>query len=399
MGSFARMTGLLLGLLLIAAGAAVGRASTARVESVSLPGSLGIRALRFHPDGKPVGTALLAHGFSGSKETLFVLGEALAEVGFEGVALDFPGHGETTARFQRGSQNVEALAQAAQALGTIAPTIAVGHSMGGYALAEAIAARSLHPRSVAVLGALPRLDGAQPVLAVVGAHDELLSAEEARAWSSVYAWKPGLLLARADHALEPYAPDGVAAVVALACGQVRCHAPGVVRARTWRPVGLVLLVLGIGLVWVLLPGFALDGTLPGWITGASLATLSLAAAHLGVGWCYLGTGVTEARLPTLVAVAAVALGVSTLLGRGLAGVTRRPAQVAQAGLWALVLSSWVPLRLLDARFPAMAALLALLPLAFAAFVGGRAEARFGTPAGHAAYAVVVGFLVAQWLPT
>jgi hypothetical protein len=59
----------------------------------------------------------------------------------------------------------------------------------------------------------------------------------------------------------------------------------------------------------------------------------------------------------------------------------------------------VPLRLLDARFPAMAALLALLPLAFAAFVGGRAEARFGTPAGHAAYAVVVGFLVAQWLPT
>src|SRR5690242_14443312 len=69
-----------------------------RVEAVTLAGDTP--ALRFLPAGSgPRPVALLAHGVTASKETLFRFGEALAAAGFECIAVDLPGHGESPRSF------------------------------------------------------------------------------------------------------------------------------------------------------------------------------------------------------------------------------------------------------------------------------------------------------------
>jgi alpha-beta hydrolase superfamily lysophospholipase len=63
-----------------------------KVEAVTLAGDTpAIRLFPAVPGPHPV--ALLAHGATGSKETLFRYGEALAAAGFNCFLVDLPGHG------------------------------------------------------------------------------------------------------------------------------------------------------------------------------------------------------------------------------------------------------------------------------------------------------------------
>src|SRR6266702_6171237 len=64
------------------------------VEAVTLAGDTpALQFLPANPGPRPV--ALLAHGVTASKETLFRFGEALAAAGVVCFAVDLPGHGES----------------------------------------------------------------------------------------------------------------------------------------------------------------------------------------------------------------------------------------------------------------------------------------------------------------
>src|SRR5208283_2671766 len=71
--------------------------------------------------------ALLAHGVTASKETMFRFGEALAVAGFDCYAVDLAGHGESRLRCS-GTEMVAQMGDITRALGRV--DVFVGHSMG-----------------------------------------------------------------------------------------------------------------------------------------------------------------------------------------------------------------------------------------------------------------------------
>jgi hypothetical protein len=84
------------GIISLAVGAALSRAIEpgVRVEKVMLtPNTPALRVFPATPGPHPI--ALLAHGATGSKETLFCFGEALAAAGFDCYSVDQAGHGES----------------------------------------------------------------------------------------------------------------------------------------------------------------------------------------------------------------------------------------------------------------------------------------------------------------
>ena len=104
------------------------------VEAVTLAGDTpALQFLPANPGPRPV--ALLAHGVTASKETLFRFGEALAAAGFVCFAVDLPGHGESRRLFSF-AENAPALEGIARAIGSV--DVFVGHSMGAGAGAKAV---------------------------------------------------------------------------------------------------------------------------------------------------------------------------------------------------------------------------------------------------------------------
>ena len=75
----------------------------------------------------PHPVALLAHGVTASKETMFRFGEALAAAGFDCYAVDLAGHGESRLRFS-GDEMMAQMRDILRALGRV--DVFVGHSMG-----------------------------------------------------------------------------------------------------------------------------------------------------------------------------------------------------------------------------------------------------------------------------
>src|SRR5258705_7381892 len=100
--------------------------SGVRVGAVTLAGHTP--ALQFRPANLgPHPIALLAHGATGSKESLFRFGEAFAAAGFVCFAVDFPGHGASARSFSV-NDTVRTLEEVARTLGSV--DVFVGHSMG-----------------------------------------------------------------------------------------------------------------------------------------------------------------------------------------------------------------------------------------------------------------------------
>lgn len=85
-------------------------------------------------------TVLLVHGWAGSGEQMFRLGDALAEAGFNPVLLDFPGHGRSGGWRSTLPQFGRAIYAAASRLGPLHAVVA--HSLGAVATMHA-AARGL----------------------------------------------------------------------------------------------------------------------------------------------------------------------------------------------------------------------------------------------------------------
>lgn len=129
-------------------------------EKVSFPGSTGARlaGVLHLPQGQPVGSVLLAHCFTCSKDlhTLTRLARGLSAAGYAVLRFDFTGIGDSGGSFadKTVTRNVADLVAAATLLVQrgFGPCAMVGHSLGG--AATLLAARQLHTvRSVIVVGA------------------------------------------------------------------------------------------------------------------------------------------------------------------------------------------------------------------------------------------------------
>ena len=348
------------------------------VEGVMLAGDTP--AFRFLPEGSgPHPVALLAHGVTASKETLFRFGEALAAAGFECVAVDLPGHGESARPFSwRG--NGGALEGVAHALGSV--DVFIGHSMGAYAGAQAVRNLGLSPRLFIAVGALPNLGPhGPPLLLLASRFEEAVPPARLKEQTDARL----VLSPCSDHALEPYDPILVNAAVEAACAAVGKTPPAAPTCWRWRLAGLGLGVLAaLGL------------------------TLALPAPPARWAW---------ARGPLIPVIAIVAVALTTGTWFGAAPLWRRtPAHIVAMMLVLLVVIGVGRLRIPRWSFAALAAVVALgcaivgvyflalfasigALIWFAGTVLGWIAARRGSKRdGDIALAVFVGYAIGQWLP-
>jgi Serine aminopeptidase, S33 len=210
-----------------------------RVQKVTLAEQTP--ALEFLPAGpEPHPVALLAHGYAGSKETLFRYGEALAAAGFICYSVDQPGHGASPRTFTM-MDTVHTLEAVAREVGPV--DVFAGHSMGGYMGGEAVREEGMKPGLFIAIGSMPVLGGhAPPLLLLEGRFEEFLT--------------PALLKTRtdarlvispwSDHLLEAFDPVLVNAAVEAACAAVHRTPPAPPTAWRWRLIGAVLAMLAAG---------------------------------------------------------------------------------------------------------------------------------------------------------
>lgn len=185
--------------------------------------------------------ALLAHGVTASKETLFRLGEALALAGFQARAIDLPGHGASTRSFSP-ARNPDVIAAAAAAFGPV--DVYVGHSMGAWAGAPASSRFPSPPRLFVAVGALPEV-APVPTLLALGRYEEAVSVAEARRRGAGDDGVRVVVSPWSDHALEPWDPVLVDAIVDASL-QATQHAGVPPRPSwwRWRLLGVVLALAG-----------------------------------------------------------------------------------------------------------------------------------------------------------
>ena len=212
-----------------------------RVQKVTLAEETP--ALKFLPAGPgPHPVALLAHGYAGSKETLFRYGEALAAAGFICYDVDQPGHGASrrTFTFMEAVHTLEAVAR------EIGPVdVFAGQSMGGFTGGEAVREGGMRPGLFIAIGSMPVLgDHAPPLLLLTGRFEQ--------------AFPPALLKTRtdarlvispwSDHMLEGFDPVLVNAGVEAACATVHKTPPPPPTAWRWRLIGAVLAMSAAGIL-------------------------------------------------------------------------------------------------------------------------------------------------------
>ncbi len=215
-----------------------------RVQKVTLAEETP--ALKFLPAGPgPHPVALLAHGYAGSKETLFRYGEALAAAGFICYSVDQPGHGASPRKYAF-MEAVHTLEAVAREVGPV--DVFAGHSMGGDTGGEAVRQGGMKPGLFIAVGAFPVLgDHAPPLLLLSGRFEEAFMLCDIT---------PALLKARTeahlvispwcDHLLEGFDPMLVNAAVEAACAVVHKTPPPPPTAWRWRLLGAALAMLAAG---------------------------------------------------------------------------------------------------------------------------------------------------------
>src|ERR1700677_68328 len=140
-----------------------------RVQKVTLAEETP--ALKFLPAGPgPHPVALLAHGYTASKETLFRYGEALAAAGFICYDVDLPGHGASP-RTYTFMETVHTLETVAHKVGPI--DVFAGHSLSASTGGEAVREGGMTPGLFIAIGGGPALgDHAPPLLLLEGQFEE-----------------------------------------------------------------------------------------------------------------------------------------------------------------------------------------------------------------------------------
>jgi hypothetical protein len=200
-------------------------------------------ALEFIPVGSgqhPV--ALLAHGYAGSKETLFRYGGALAAAGFICYHVDLPGHGASP-RTWTSMDTVRTLEAVAHKVGPV--DVFIGHSMGGFTGGEAVREGGMRPRLFIAIGSMPVLgDHAPPLLFLAGRFEEALPPDLLKTRTDARL----VISPWSDHLLEGFDPALVNAAVEAACVAVHKTPPPPPTAWRWRLLGAILAMVAAGML-------------------------------------------------------------------------------------------------------------------------------------------------------
>ncbi len=354
-------------------GAVLARATEPGLEVTRVALSSG-PAIRIAPVGSGTHpTALLGHGITASKETLFRVAEALAASGFDCLLVDFPGHGESHSAFPGDGEGV--LAEGARALaGSTRVDVVVGHSMGANIAARTLRDGRIEARLLLAFGAVPYCP--TETVYLEGAWDELL------------APPPGAVVSPwSDHCLEPWDPVLVEAAVKAACAKTHL-APRPVSAWKLRALGAVLVLAGtMGSIVALTP--AREGALVGLEVGAC----ALAWPALGLPLWFAGAP-TLAHLPLQVP-ATLGFAFASWLGVRLTGWSARRIQGGFAALGLLFALEQVAT---GQAFGALVFGIFAVVVGLGGVLGSFAEVRAGRAAAHAAFGLWLGYLCGQWCP-
>lgn len=215
--SFARRS-LATGALLFLVALAFMRVSTplgVRAEPIGIegPGGRPCVGRLWHPADPPKAVILIGHGVSCNQGVMATIAKAFSAEGYAAIAFDFWGHGRAREPFDWRGNPDQVRAWCAWARGAYPglPLAYLGHSMGGFAAAEAFAGEPLVDAFVS-LGALPRQFPDVPTLVAAGRFEELFSPAEARRRAEGRA---GVLISPfSNHALETWDPVLVRGMVA-----------------------------------------------------------------------------------------------------------------------------------------------------------------------------------------
>jgi pimeloyl-ACP methyl ester carboxylesterase len=210
-----------------------------RVENVTLAEETpALKFIAAGPEPHPV--ALLAHGYAGSKETLFRYAEALAAAGFVCYSVDQPGHGASPHTFTP-MEAVHTLEAVAREIGPV--DVVAGQSMGGFTGGEAVREGGIKPGLFIAVGYDPVLgDHAPPLLLLTGRYEEVFPAALLKTRTDARL----VISPWSDHMLEGFDPALVNAAVQAACAAVHKTPPPPPTAWLWRLFGAALAMLAAG---------------------------------------------------------------------------------------------------------------------------------------------------------
>ncbi|MCC6144054.1 MAG: alpha/beta fold hydrolase [Candidatus Hydrogenedentes bacterium] len=165
------------------------------------------------PADTPKAVMLIGHGVSTNQGVMATVAKAFAGQGYAAIAIDFFGHGRSRETFDWSANPAQVFAWCAWARESYpgVPLAYLGHSMGGFAGAEAFSDSPVVDAFVA-LGALPRRFPKVPTLVAAGQFEELFTPDEARRqaegraevlispWSNhvMEAWDPVLIYGIVD---------------------------------------------------------------------------------------------------------------------------------------------------------------------------------------------------------
>jgi hypothetical protein len=370
----------LVGLASIMLGLVLSRCVEPGVQVTTIPLAGDIPALKFAPQSAgahPV--AILAHGVTASKETLFRFGEALAHAGFVAYAFDFPGQGAARHRFSPRAI-LHTPERVAQALGHV--DIFLGHSMGAYVGGLAVANGQLSPQLFISVGALPRWTSSDvPLLLLAGRFEEAVSV------TALKAQTQGRLVLSpwCDHALEPYDPSLVQAAVDAACAAVGKTVPPPPTRWLWRWAGMILGILGGLTVALWLPRFPQRFA---WARGPVVAAIMLSVMALTTHTWFGGLPILR-RLPQQVVIAVLAC---------LILYAARSLKIPRWMFAALPFVAMLGCALLGISLLALFMGCGAIVLTWSAVIGTIAAIRGSPRDGDIAMAIFVGYTLGQWMP-
>ena len=358
-----------------------------RVESITLAGNTP--ALQFLPAAPgPHLVALLAHGYSASKESLFCYGEALAAAGFVCFDVDLPGHGASLSSYTF-VEAVHTLDTVARAVGPV--DVFIGHSMGGFAGGEAVREGRMKPKLVIAVGSLPVLgDHAPPLLFLAGRYDEyfppalLKTRTDARLVLSPWS----------DHGLEAWDPILVKAAVAAACAAVGKTPPAVSTRWRWRFASIGLALVGAFGLTLCLPKLPLRWA---WTRGPLVATTFILAFVLTTR-TFIDAMPHLRYLPLQTVAAAITL--LLLMGTARFRIPRWSllAAIAVVAIGCAIVGAKIRLILVSfmPHFGLVLFLVSIPALIEGTIVGAIAARRGSRFAGDIAMAIIVGCALFQW---